>query len=60
MKLPYFTAAANRNRRQTILFGGVNYSQDTQDGELAESLNLSSHALPLPVPAGGAQNPRHL
>ena len=46
MKLPYFTAAANRNRRQTILFGGVNYSQDTQDGELAESLNLSSMRFP--------------
>lgn len=46
VKLPYFTAAANRNRRQTILFGGVNYSQDTQDGELAESLNLSSMRFP--------------
>ena len=46
MKLPYFSAGPSRTRRQIILFGGVNYSQDTRDGELEESLNLSSAQFP--------------
>ena len=46
MKLPYFSAATNRTRRQIILFGGVNYSQDTREGELAESFGLSSMRFP--------------
>ena len=46
MKLPYFSAGPSRTRRQIILFGGVNYSQDTRDGELEESLNLTSAQFP--------------
>lgn len=46
MKLPYFTTAANRTKRQVIAFGGVNYGENTGDGELAESFGLSSARFP--------------
>lgn len=46
MRLPYMTAPAGKNRKQTITFGGVNYSRDTRDGELAESSGLSSAQFP--------------
>lgn len=46
MKLPYLTAATGKSRKQIISFGGVNYSRDTRDGELLESLGLSSAQFP--------------
>lgn len=46
MKLPYLTAATGKSRKQIIFFGGVNYSRDTRDGELLESLGLSSAQFP--------------
>lgn len=46
MRLPYMKAPAKKSRKQIIRFGGVNYSQDYGDGELLESLGLSSEQFP--------------
>lgn len=46
MRLPYMTAKTNRATQQTIAFGGVNYGLRPGDGELAESLGLSSARYP--------------
>lgn len=46
MRLPYMTAQANRAKQQIIAFGGVNYGLRPNDGELSESLGLSSARYP--------------
>lgn len=46
MRLPYLTPPANKTRRQTITFGGVNYGTRPHDGELEESRGLSSARYP--------------
>lgn len=46
MRLPYMTAQTNRAKQQTIAFGGVNYGLRPNDGELSESLGLSSARYP--------------
>lgn len=46
MKLPYLTAATAKAKQQIIAFGGVNYSLGAKDGELLESLGLSSSRFP--------------
>lgn len=46
MRLPYMTAQTNRAKQQIIAFGGINYGLRPNDGELAESLGLSSARYP--------------
>lgn len=46
MRLPYMQAQTNRAKQQIIAFGGVNYNLRANDGELAESLGLSSARYP--------------
>lgn len=46
MRLPYMTAQTNRAKQQIIAFGGVNYGLRPNDGELSESLGLSSARYP--------------
>lgn len=46
VELPFFKAAAGRTRQQVLEWRGVQYGRTTQDGELKESLNLSSREYP--------------
>ncbi len=46
MRLPYMKSGANRTKRQIIAFGGVNYSREAGEGELLESMGLSSEQFP--------------
>lgn len=46
MKLPYLTANTGKAKKQIIAFGGVNYGQGAGDGELLESVGLSSAQFP--------------
>lgn len=46
MRLPYMRSGASKNKKQIIAFGGVNYSRDAGEGELLESLGLSSSQFP--------------
>lgn len=39
-------SGASKNKKQIIAFGGVNYSREAGDGELLESLGLSSAQFP--------------
>ncbi len=46
MKLPKLKNIENRTRQQIIAFAGINYGQDYSDGQISESLNLSSMEFP--------------
>ena len=46
MKLPYMPNTAGRNQKQIVTFRGVNWSDRYQEGELRDSLNLSTRRLP--------------
>lgn len=46
MFLPHLNPNTGKTKQQLIGFGGVNYSAGASDGELAESLNLSSRMFP--------------
>lgn len=46
MRLPYMPARTNKAKQQVIAFGGVNYGPQPNDGELSESLGLSSARYP--------------
>lgn len=53
MKLPYMTAAVGKAKQQIIAFGGVNYGLHPKDGELLESMGLSSERYPCLSQRGG-------
>lgn len=44
--LPYLNSTRNKARKQVVTFRGINYSDMFQDGELRESLNLSTRRFP--------------
>lgn len=46
MRLPYLPNTAGRNKKQIVNFRGVNWSEQFIDGELRESLNLSTRRFP--------------
>lgn len=46
MKLPYLPNVAGRNMRQVVEFRGINWSEQTRDGDLRDSLNLSTRKYP--------------
>ena len=46
MRLPYMRSGAGKSQKQIITFGGVNYSREAGEGELLESLGLSSAQFP--------------
>lgn len=46
MRLPYMRSGASKSKQQIVGFGGVNYSREARDGELLESLGLSSAQFP--------------
>lgn len=46
MFLPHLNPNKGKTKQQLVGFGGVNYSAGASDGELAESLNLSSRMFP--------------
>lgn len=41
MNLPYMAGTRAKTRRQIVSFGGINYSREAREGELAESTGLS-------------------
>lgn len=47
MNLPILKERRNRMERQTTAFVGVNYSDNFREGELEESLNLTSERFPI-------------
>lgn len=46
MYLPLVTAASGKTRRQIVKFGGLNRAQDAKEGELRDSVGLSSREWP--------------
>lgn len=46
MRMAYMAAGSSQTKRQIIAFGGVNYGLRTNEGELSESLGLSSARYP--------------
>ena len=46
MFLPHLNPSTGKTKQQLVGFGGVNYSAGASDGELSESLNLSSRMFP--------------
>ena len=46
LRLPKMKYVENRSQKQIVQFLGVNYGENTRDGELAESRNLSSRMFP--------------
>lgn len=46
MKLPYLNGTNRKASRQIVTFGGVNYQDSGGEGELEESVNLSSTRFP--------------
>ena len=44
--LPYLNSTRDKARKQVVTFRGINYSDMFQDGELRESLNLSTRRFP--------------
>ena len=46
MKLPQLRYSESRTRSQVLYFKGIQYGRYTQDGEFAETLNLSSRSAP--------------
>ena len=46
MPLPYLSEVQNASKKYTVMFRGLNYGEGTQDGEFAETLNLSTDLYP--------------
>lgn len=44
--LPYLTEVKNPSKKYSVLFRGINYGEGSQDGEFAETLNLSTDQYP--------------
>ena len=44
--LPYLTETKNPSKKYTVMFKGINYGEGSQDGEFAETLNLSTDQYP--------------
>lgn len=53
MKLPDLIYGNNKTRRQTVAFGGVNYSENTAEGQWEETENLGSGRWPALSPRSG-------
>ena len=43
---PYLTEVASASKKYSVLFRGINYGEGTQDGEFAETYNLSTDQYP--------------
>ena len=56
MNMPILKVPRNRSEKYTVAFRGINYGEGTQEGELAESRNLTSERFPV---LGSLHNPRH-
>ena len=46
MRLPYLQEVQNPSKKYTVAFRGLNYGEGTQDGEFAETYNLSTDQYP--------------
>lgn len=46
MSLPYLTEVKYPTKKYTVAFRGINYGEGTQDGEFAETYNLSTDQYP--------------
>ena len=46
MFLPYLSEVQNASKKYNVVFRGLNYGEGTQDGEFAETLNLSTDQYP--------------
>ncbi len=46
MLLPYLSEVQNPSKKYSVVFRGLNYGQGTQDGEFAETYNLSTDQYP--------------
>ncbi len=46
MLLPFLSEVQNPSKKYTVLFRGLNYGEGTQDGEFAETYNLSTDQYP--------------
>lgn len=44
--LPYLSEMQNPSKKYTVLFRGLNYGEGAQDGEFAETVNLSTEKYP--------------
>jgi len=44
--LPYLTEVQNASKKYSVAFRGINYGEGTQDGEFAETYNLSTDQFP--------------
>ena len=44
--LPYLKSTAGAVKKQLVAFRGINWSDQAQDGDLADSLNLSARRWP--------------
>ena len=44
--LPYLTEVKNPSKKYSVMFRGINYGEGTQDGEFAETHNLSTDKYP--------------
>ena len=46
MLLPYLSAVKSPTKKYSVMFRGINYGEGTQDGEFAETYNLSTDQYP--------------
>lgn len=53
MYLPALSNMEQRRQQQIITFGGINYGQNTQDGQLADCRNLTAEHFPCLHPRAG-------
>ena len=53
MYLPALSNMESRRQQQIITFGGINYGQNTQDGQLADCRNLTTEHFPCLHPRAG-------
>lgn len=44
--LPFLSAVQNKSKKYSVAFRGINYGEGTQDGEFAETYNLSTDKYP--------------
>ena len=44
--LPYLQEVQNKSKKYSVVFKGINYGENTQDGEFAETHNLSTDKYP--------------
>lgn len=60
MYQPQFRGAAKRVQTQAVQFGGLNYTQATQDGELAQAVGVSERMWPCLTTRAGRREVRAL